>query len=709
MARLAAAGLAAARVAVARLAAAKHFLAAAVFVVCLAAYVSTGDFLPGSDQQGNMLFSINLLKRHSLSLGPLDAPYSFSWTLEQPGETPLPVTVDTWNRAADEAYRDGRLQTRGHHYYLAATTRHEVYVNTFGLGTPLFGLPVYALLDLFVDLENDRFWWWHGGALTASLLTAAAALFVFLAARGFVRPLPAALVALAFGLGSCAWPVSSQALWQHPASTFCLSLGAWFLLRSAERRGAAAWCGAAFGMAVLCRPATAVAAVCVGAYLLWTDRRRCAAFVLGGLPFLALLAAYNGYYFGSPLVFGQTVVAKIIALRDTGSEHLWQSSWRESLPGLLVSPARGLLWFSPVLALGLAGVAAVWREPRYRPLIPLLAAAVLMILVAGKWFDWWGGTVWGYRSIVDTTPFLALLLIPIIERMLSARGTRVLFATLLLWSIGAQFVGAYSYNLIGWIDHWREHDNPDYASLWQWRRPQIGFHLANFGQQRTLKRQLVAAYANSPTPVLILRDRPRQPEAAAQGGVRGKQDPAAMRNYAESLRKQGRYEEAIDEFRAILEVDPEHALAYAGMGDALFRMRRYEDALAALARALSLQPDLPMAGALYRLMGRCEQELGRPDAALPHYERALLLDPDDARAIDLLARLQFVRERYLEAFDLYRTLVEIDPAAAQTHANLGATLYHLGRVEDAIRSFEHALSLDPTLESVRTTLEQLRN
>ena len=112
--------------------------------------------------------------------------------------------------------------------------------NTFGIGAPLAGLPVYAVLDLFVDIEHDRFWWWHGAALTASLLTALAALFVFLAARGFVQPMPAALIALAFGLGSCAWPVSSQALWQHPASTFFLSLGAWLLLRSApsgrERR-----------------------------------------------------------------------------------------------------------------------------------------------------------------------------------------------------------------------------------------------------------------------------------------------------------------------------------------------------------------------------------------------------------------------------------------------------------------------------------------
>ena len=40
-----------------------------------------------------------------------------------------------------------------------------------------------------------------------------------------------------------------------------------------------------------------------------------------------------------PLAFGQSVVASGIALSKTGSAHLWQSSWRESPPGLLFSPA----------------------------------------------------------------------------------------------------------------------------------------------------------------------------------------------------------------------------------------------------------------------------------------------------------------------------------------------------------------------------------
>ena len=160
------------------------------------------------------------------------------------------------------------------------------------------------------------------------------------------------------------------------------------------------------------------------------------------------------------------------------------SSWSESLPGLLISPARGLVWFSPVLVLGFLSAAAVWRNPRYRALIPLQLGGALMILAAGKWFDWWGGLTWGYRSIVDAAPFLALLMIPIVERIVASRPLRVLCGVLLVWSITVQFVGAYSYSLMGWSDLWRDYDRPEQASPWRWDRPQIGYHLANFSSER---------------------------------------------------------------------------------------------------------------------------------------------------------------------------------------------------------------------------------
>ncbi len=145
-----------------------------LFFVCFIAYVSNGDFLPGGDQQGNMLASVNLLKRHAFSLSPPDSPNSFLWALHSPGKEPQRVAIGQWSREADDLYAQGRLKAVNR-YYLAKTRRPEEYVNTFGLGAAVTALPVYAFLDLFVDIESDRYWWWHGGALTASLLTALAA------------------------------------------------------------------------------------------------------------------------------------------------------------------------------------------------------------------------------------------------------------------------------------------------------------------------------------------------------------------------------------------------------------------------------------------------------------------------------------------------------------------------------------------------------
>ena len=156
----------------------------------------------------------------------------------------------------------------------------------------------------------------------------------------------------------------------------------------------------------------------------------------------------------------------------------------------------------------------------------------------------------------------------------------------------------------------------------------------------------------------------------------------------------------------MLDLDPEYALPYAGMGDALFKLERYQEALETLGRAVALQPDLPVAASLHRLMGRAAQELGHPDAA-DHYARAIELDPRDTEAIDRLAMTRFQEQRYEDAYRLYVTLAEINPDSAQTHSNLGATLYYLGRADDALRSFERALSLDPDLETARAGVRAL--
>ena len=185
-------------------------------------------------------------------------------------------------------------------------------------------------------------------------------------------------------------------------------------------------------------------------------------------------------------------------------------------------------------------------------------------------------------------------------------------------------------------------------------------------------------------------------------------NPAALQNVAEGLRKRGRLDEAIESYRAVLAIDPDYAMAHAGIGDALFRLERYEEALESLGRSISLHPHPPTATARLILMGKASRALGRAEAAAGHFERAVEIDPRNPEALDHLALTRFEEKRYEEVLDLYRTMLEVRPDSAQTHSNLGATYYHLGRPEEASRSFERALELNPELPAARTRLDQLR-
>ena len=144
------------------------------------------------------------------------------------------------------------------------------------------------------------------------------------------------------------------------------------------------------------------------------------------------------------------------------------------------------------------------------------------------------------------------------------------------------------------------------------------------------------------------------------------------------------------------------------MGDALFRLERYEAALEALGRSVELHSPPPTATARLILMGRASQALGRGSEAAAHYERAVAIDPRNAEALDHLAMARFGGKRYEEALDLYRTLLEIRADSAVTLANMGAALAALNRPEEALESFERALSLDPGLETARSNLERLQ-
>lgn len=188
----------------------------------------------------------------------------------------------------------------------------------------------------------------------------------------------------------------------------------------------------------------------------------------------------------------------------------------------------------------------------------------------------------------------------------------------------------------------------------------------------------------------------------------GSGDARTLFFQAEDLREQKRYEESLKWYRDAIEAYPDFALVYAGMGDSLYRLGRYEEAVSSMKRVFELLPDFPLAPTLHYLTGQALRELERYAEAEEHYESALRVAPGFKEAIDGLAGLLLAQERYAEALDRYRALARIEPENASTHCRIGIALLKTGKSEEALVSFDRALSLDPTLESARNYRERIR-
>ena len=170
-------------------------------------------------------------------------------------------------------------------------------------------------------------------------------------------------------------------------------------------------------------------------------------------------------------------------------------------------------------------------------------------------------------------------------------------------------------------------------------------------------------------------------------------------------RQAGLYRDDVTLFDHVISLNSKAKNAHRNLSLSLNKAGRLEEALSAAMIAAERRPDEARS---YSLLGAILVKLQRLDKAEENYHRALELDPHNRKILKYLSTSYSKQKRYQEALDLYRKLAEVEPDNAKTHNNIGAILAYLGQSEAAVRSFKHALSLDPTLEGARNGLEEAR-
>jgi hypothetical protein len=278
-------------------------------------------------------------------------------------------------------------------------------VGRVGLPQPLAEAPFYAA-GWLADTAADSGYRYRTKVLLTfnGFVLALTAALVFLICRHLPVSTPWSIaVALAFAFASLAWPYSKV------GAESMVTLGVALTLLGAliARRSANLWpwalVGAGAGMAVAAKqyslPAVAAMGLLLYPALKAEPAKRLARLLAVAGPFLvwvAGMAYYNWARTGSVLETGNTE---------------YQTTWAAPLNaiGFLVSPGKGLVWYSPLVIVGALGLVALWRKDR-RLALTLGLVFALGVLVASL-VPHWTDETWGPRYLMPVA-WLPLLAIP---------------------------------------------------------------------------------------------------------------------------------------------------------------------------------------------------------------------------------------------------------------------------------------------------------
>src|SRR6185436_3677536 len=106
--------------------------------------------------------------------------------------------------------------------------------------------------------------------------------------------------------------------------------------------------------------------------------------------------AFNWRWFGHPLGALPLLEGVNSSLHLTGRTFGWNP---EAWAGLLISPNRGILVFSPVVLVALAGVVPGIRRGAREPFLWCAAAMGAEYALYACYSVWWGGHTYGPRYL----------------------------------------------------------------------------------------------------------------------------------------------------------------------------------------------------------------------------------------------------------------------------------------------------------------------
>jgi ribosomal protein S12 methylthiotransferase accessory factor len=132
-----------------------------------------------------------------------------------------------------------------------------------------------------------------------------------------------------------------------------------------------------------------------------------------------------------------------------------------------------------------------------------------------------------------------------------------------------------------------------------------------------------------------------------------------------------------------------------------------EKALAFFEEAMTLSPKAEDIPSIFFYMGLSLKEVERYKEAIAALEKAASSDPERPEVYNLMGFCFFRLGEHKRAIDCFKNVLQLNPGSGIDHANIASNYRDLGDVEKAIRYYRLALELDPTIDFAKENLKRL--
>lgn len=172
-------------------------------------------------------------------------------------------------------------------------------------------------------------------------------------------------------------------------------------------------------------------------------------------------------------------------------------------------------------------------------------------------------------------------------------------------------------------------------------------------------------------------------------------------NVAFELMEKNQLPGAVEQWRKVVQLDPENASAHFSMAVSLSGLNRESEAVVEYQRACALDAHH---AEWFNHFAVSLAMTGHPDEAVASWQKSLALDPSKSEVEMQMGAVLVEKGQVEDGLSHLRKAVDMAPDVAATHNALGWELAKAGRMDEAVEQLQKAIALNPDAAGLYSNL-----